>query len=153
MKPQPLIICANCRGPVKHKNEHAEVGEPWTCTTAPEVHDELVEPMTAEQAALFAGARGGGKTAAFYKEQTGLDLHDTEAAARRQFLDALAARLELGARDYGNTSFDRPMASTIGELEDEALDIAGWAYVMWVQLKRRCARLDDASATLQSRPE
>jgi len=79
------------------------------------------------------------------------DLVDAEAGERREFLDALAARLEVGAREYGNASFDEPMPKTAGELEAEALDIAGWAYVLWAQLKRRCARLDDASATLQSR--
>ena len=144
MNPTPLILCANCRGPVLHKNEHAEPGEPWTCTTAPEVLAEWE-------------ARGYSATS-LARRETLVDLKrdwadHVEALDRRAFLDALAARLEIGAREYGNASFDKPMAVTAGELEDEALDIAGWAYIMWVQLRRRCARLDGASSTLQSRPE
>lgn len=67
-----------------------------------------------------------------------------ETADRRAFLDALAARLEMGAREYDNASFEKPLPVTAAELEAEALDIAGWGYVMWVQIRRRCERLQRA---------
>jgi len=154
--PTPLIICPNCDGPVRMRSEHCrgadELNATWTCTKLV-VHDELVEPMTEEQARLFAGAAGGGKTRAFFKAETGIDFDDVEGAERRQFLDALAARLEVGARDYGNASFEKPVAMTSTEILDEALDIAGWAYILWVQLRRRCERLDGATRDLTSDPE
>ncbi len=84
---------------------------------------------------------------AFYEAESEA-LLSPEQQERRTFLDALAARLEMGAQLYGNHSFDEPMATTTEELEAEALDIAGWAYVMWVQIRRRCARLEQAADEL-----
>ena len=53
-----------------------------------------------------------------------------------RFVGQLRARLEAGARAYGNTSFERPIAEVIGEAMEEAEDICGWAFLAWVRLDR-----------------
>ena len=68
---------------------------------------------------------------------------DDPEEEREHFLSELNARLDAGAHEYGDASFNRPIASTLSELEDEVLDVAGWAFVMWVQLRRRRDRLED----------
>lgn len=55
---------------------------------------------------------------------------------REAFFSKLVARLDLGAEEYGSKSFDRPEAELRAEIEEEVLDIAGWAYVLWVRLRR-----------------
>lgn len=71
-----------------------------------------------------------------------------ESSLRRQFLDALAARLEVGAKDYGNQSFRRP--ETAEELLDELLDVAGWAYVSWVRMRIRLREIELAADKLEA---
>ena len=68
---------------------------------------------------------------------------DDPEAERERFVSELNARLDAGAHEYGDTSFDRPIASTLDELEDEVVDVAGWAFVLWVQLRRRRDRIED----------
>jgi hypothetical protein len=67
---------------------------------------------------------------------------------RKEFLDRLASRLEVGAREYGNASMRRPMTDLIREVLDEYLDVAGWSYIQWVKareaLERAAARLGEA---------
>ncbi len=41
-------------------------------------------------------------------------------------------RLEVGAKEYGEKSFRRPLRELLGEVMEEAEDISGW---MWVALK------------------
>jgi len=120
------MLCPRCNSTVPTRNHHlghtpGETRPGWSCAAEPQV-------------------RSGAEI-----EQQARARPNPEAVDRRSFLDALAARLEVGALEYGNASFDKPMATTSAELEAEALDIAGWAYVMWVQLRRRCERLQCAS--------
>lgn len=58
-----------------------------------------------------------------------------ERQLRAEFLESLACRLEAGAAEYGNKSFQKNYAQLKNEMEQELLDIAGWAYVMWAKLK------------------
>lgn len=58
-----------------------------------------------------------------------------EQELRLEFLETLAARLATGAAEYGNKSFNKTRAQLKQEMEQELLDIAGWAYVMWAKLK------------------
>ncbi len=51
------------------------------------------------------------------------------------FIGAVRARLEKGRREYGEASFSRPPAELVGELEQEALDLAGWGFVLWCRLR------------------
>jgi hypothetical protein len=59
------------------------------------------------------------------------------AAQREEFLTALRARLEKGAQEYGDLSFDRPAEETVEEILQEVLDIAGWTFVLREQLRQR----------------
>ena len=61
----------------------------------------------------------------------------------------LRARLEAGAKTYGNVSFERPIAELIDECMEEALDISGWSYLAWLRL----ARLRDRVAGVEQQTE
>ena len=41
------------------------------------------------------------------------------------FVQQLRARLAQGAREYGDSSFDRPTAELLDEIEEELVDVAG----------------------------
>jgi hypothetical protein len=63
-----------------------------------------------------------------------------------EFVEAVRARLEAGRAAYGDRSFDRPTAELVGELQQEALDLAGWGFVLFERLRRLKAaakRVDD----------
>lgn len=47
------------------------------------------------------------------------------------FANAVRARLDQGQRTYGDASFHRDPAELLGELAQEALDLAGWGFVLW----------------------
>ncbi len=70
---------------------------------------------------------------------------DTDLAIR-EFLDRLAARLEAGAREYGDKSFDTPLPAISGNLLEEVEDVAGWAFVMWRHLAIRLGRVEAKAA-------
>lgn len=57
------------------------------------------------------------------------------------FAGEVRSRLEAGRAEYGDRSFARPPAELIGELQQEALDLAGWGFVLWCRLEamRRAA--------------
>lgn len=63
------------------------------------------------------------------------DLNRIERSLRSEFLESLSCRLEAGAAQYGNKSFAKNAAQLKNEMEQEILDIAGWAYVMWAKLR------------------
>ncbi|MEO7032738.1 MAG: hypothetical protein ABI548_02820 [Polyangiaceae bacterium] len=74
----------------------------------------------------------------------GDDIHDVEpsASATRDPLDAFDGfvrevrdRLEAGRAAYGDRSFARPPVELVGELQQEALDLAGWGFVLWCRLE------------------
>ena len=52
------------------------------------------------------------------------------------FVAHVRARLEAGRQEYGDRSFDRPPAELLGEIEQELLDVCGWAYVLWSSVRR-----------------
>ena len=56
------------------------------------------------------------------------------------FVARVRARLELGRVAYGDRSFDRPEDELLGELQQEALDLAGWGWVLWTRIERLRAR-------------
>lgn len=51
------------------------------------------------------------------------------------FVASVRSRLEAGKRAYGDDSFRRPPTELIDELTQEALDLAGWAFVLWSRLR------------------
>jgi hypothetical protein len=63
-----------------------------------------------------------------------------------RFVARLRARLERGAREYGDTSFRRPAGDLVDEIQQEIEDIAGWGLILWVRLERlrdRVEQLDE----------
>lgn len=58
------------------------------------------------------------------------------------FFSALHAKLEAGAREYGDRSFSRPVIELLDELQAECLDLAGWGYILWTKLDRIKKQLD-----------
>ncbi len=51
------------------------------------------------------------------------------------FIRAVRSRLEAGRAAYGDASFARPPAELLGELQQEALDLAGWGFVLWCRIE------------------
>jgi hypothetical protein len=51
------------------------------------------------------------------------------------FEAAVRARLAQGRAQYGDRSFERSAEELVGELEQEALDLAGWSFVLWCRLR------------------
>lgn len=51
----------------------------------------------------------------------------------RDFSEAVRRRLELGRQTYGDRSFSSD--PTLAELEQEALDLAGWGFVLFTRLR------------------
>jgi hypothetical protein len=70
------------------------------------------------------------------------------------FVEAVRARLEAGRAAYGDRSFDRPTAELVGELQQEALDLAGWGFVLFERLRRleAGAKRVDEDAVSAERP-
>jgi hypothetical protein len=60
------------------------------------------------------------------------------------FVNRLDAKMKQGFKDYGDGSFKRPPVELIDEIEQEALDIVGWGYILWCRLedlKKECEKL------------
>jgi len=52
------------------------------------------------------------------------------------FMETIRKRLEAGKREYGDSSFTRPASELAGEIEEELLDVAGWAFFLWLRIQR-----------------
>lgn len=52
-----------------------------------------------------------------------------------EFFAVLRERLKLGQQTYGDKSFARDPGELLAELEQEALDLAGWGYVLWRRVR------------------
>lgn len=52
------------------------------------------------------------------------------------FVTRLREKLEAGARQYGNASFERPLVHLIREIQDELVDVAGWGLILWSRLQQ-----------------
>jgi len=66
-----------------------------------------------------------------------------------EFFDVLRARLAKGAAEYGDKSFAKPTPTSAAEILEEILDVAGWAFVHWVAMRRRLHELDLAAQRLE----
>lgn len=58
------------------------------------------------------------------------------------------SRLEAGAEAYEDRSFSKDPVELVRELQQEALDLAGWGFVLWSRLRA----LESAAASVSSRP-
>lgn len=65
---------------------------------------------------------------------------------QEEFKKRLDARWAKGAKEYGDASFGESPAATTEQILQEIEDIAGWAFVLWVQMLQR------VSSVLQKDP-
>lgn len=68
---------------------------------------------------------------------------------RHVVFDFLRARLRKGSDEYGNDSFLRGPVETSREIQEEVIDVAGWCFVLWVQVKQRFRYRDLTAALLE----
>ena len=61
-------------------------------------------------------------------------LSDAALLSFPDFMEAVRARLENGKREYGDASFKRPTEDILGELAQELLDQAGWAFIGYCRI-------------------
>ena len=52
------------------------------------------------------------------------------------FESVIKKRLDKGAIEYGHTSLTRPVDEIVGEIEEELLDVIGWAFMAWIKMER-----------------
>ena len=52
-----------------------------------------------------------------------------------EFLDVLNTRLEKGRQEYGDSSFTRPSDELAREIEEELIDVVGWAFFLWLRIR------------------
>lgn len=52
-----------------------------------------------------------------------------------EFLDVVHRRLEAGAREYANRSFDKLPGALAYEIEEEPADVVGWAFILWCRIR------------------
>jgi len=62
-----------------------------------------------------------------------------------EFFEEIRSRMKMGHEEYGDRSFSKEPAELIRELEEEILDICGWAFI----LRARMRRIKAACAELQ----
>jgi len=53
-----------------------------------------------------------------------------------EFVATIQERLEVGAREYGDSTFDMNGKELVGEIAEELLDICGWSFFLWLKLRR-----------------
>jgi hypothetical protein len=70
-----------------------------------------------------------------------------------RFIRAVRARLERGAIEYGDTSFSSDLPTLIAELEQEAEDLAGWAYITWRRIRNLRRIAEDVERRVAARSE
>ena len=87
----------------------------------------------------------------------GLGTGETSAEARPpdpllgwgSFARAVRARLERGRAEYEDRSFSRDPVELLEELQQEALDLAGWGSVLWHRLEQMRAALGASDPELE----
>lgn len=73
-----------------------------------------------------------------------------------KFWRQLWDKLERGAAEYGDASYQRSREELLGEIQEECIDIAGWAYVLWLKveaLKRAEEKSQEQRQADQQAPE
>jgi hypothetical protein len=74
---------------------------------------------------------------------TGPDDHAAIDADLDRFVVHLRARLEAGAKTYGDSSFRRPASQLVDEVMQELEDVAGWSVLLWIRLDRLRTRVEE----------
>lgn len=52
------------------------------------------------------------------------------------FCNKVHARLQQGARTYGDASLEMPTPRLVNEIQQELEDVAGWSILLWMRLER-----------------
>lgn len=52
------------------------------------------------------------------------------------FVHQMQSRLRRGAEVYGDRTFEQPTEGIIAEIQEELVDVCGWAYCAWLQLEQ-----------------
>lgn len=52
-----------------------------------------------------------------------------------KFIQHLDQRLKKGYHEYGDESFDRSSCSLLNEIQEELVDVAGWAEVLYSKIE------------------
>ncbi len=58
------------------------------------------------------------------------------------FVESLRARLMKGVVTYENKSFSKSPGVLLEELKQEALDLAGWGFILWCRLEKMRAAIE-----------
>lgn len=82
----------------------------------------------------------GADSSSFGHDNRDRDLKPDPLDAWPAFAETVRKRLEAGRATYGDKSFERPPAELVAELQQEALDLAGWGFVLWCRLERAVAK-------------
>ena len=64
-----------------------------------------------------------------------------------RFVESLRARLEVGRQEYGDRSLMRAPEELLGELAEEAMDLAGWGFMLWTRIQNVLGRVAEARPT------
>lgn len=70
-----------------------------------------------------------------------------------EFASRVEGRLAVGAEEYGNSAERRPPTELADELAEEALDIAGWGFLLYRRIQRLRRRVAELEAASQSQRE
>lgn len=62
---------------------------------------------------------------------------NTKDPVIEEFLYQLRRRLYAGKIEYGDRSFERPTSHIVRERAEEALDGAGWSFVLWRKFREQ----------------
>jgi hypothetical protein len=66
-----------------------------------------------------------------------------------EFILSVPSQLEAGKQTYGDQSFQMQTAELSGEVEEELLDVTGWAFVLCVRMKSIRNRIEKESQQCQ----
>lgn len=58
------------------------------------------------------------------------------------FVERAGRRLAAGRATYGDRSFARPPRELVREIEEELLDVAAWAFILWHRIRALRAGVD-----------
>jgi hypothetical protein len=111
-----------------HKRDGTWVGrrdrgsfhEIWIGATADEVLGKATASLRRDRVARSGGTPVSDDAIAALGVWTGEPTFDGE----------VMAKLRRGADEYGDGSFSRPADALLAEIQEECVDIAGWAYVL-----------------------
>ncbi len=71
---------------------------------------------------------------------------DPLVASWPTFMKAVRARLEMGREEYRDCAFTRPPEELIRMIEQELLDVCGWAFILWCRVAALRSEIPESAA-------